>query len=195
MCPLKNRKSPRAKWWDYTNPAAYFVTICTKDRSPILGEIINGKMHHSHSGIIANILWYEIKNHFRNVELDEYVIMPNHVHGIIIIKPTMETDNMEGTGQNNIVVGTGQNNMVGTGQNNIVVGTGHALSLPPPPPNLSTIVGSYKSAVTKHCNRLGLPSGWQSRYHDVIIRTEIDYQRIKKYIITNPENWDTDELA
>lgn len=173
MCPLKNRKSPRAKWWDYTNPAAYFVTICTKDRSPILGEIINGKMHHSHSGIIANILWYEIKNHFRNVELDEYVIMPNHVHGIIIIKPTMETDNM--------------------------VGTGHALSLQQQQqqqqPNLSTIIGSYKSAVTKHCNRLGLPSGWQSRYHDVIIRTEIDYQRIKKYIITNPENWDTDELA
>src|SRR5690606_22056934 len=111
MQRLKNRKSPRAKWWDYSTPAAYFVTICTKNRLHLFGEIRNGKMQYSPSGIIANIMWYEIKNHFPCVELVEFVVMPNHVHGIIIIKPP--------------VVGTGS--VVGTGH--VVVGTGHALSL------------------------------------------------------------------
>jgi len=193
--PLKNRKSPRASWWDYSSPGVYFVTICTKDRAHLFGEIQDGKMHYSHSGIIANIIWYEIKNHCPTVELDEFVVMPNHIHGMININPPLDLD----MNSDLIVVGTGAD----------IVGTGHALSLPndvlslqsniPNPaekksPNLSTIIGSYKSAVTKHCNRLGLPSGWQSRFYDVIVKSENDYERIKNYIINNPNNWKNDDF-
>ncbi|RKD13848.1 hypothetical protein BCY91_09845 [Pelobium manganitolerans] len=206
--PLKNRKSPRASWWDYSTPGAYFVTICTKDRVHLFGEIQDRKMQYSHSGIIANIIWYEIKNHFPTVELDEFVVMPNHIHGIININPPLDLDSgsnsdsivQTGRDDSNIVVGTGRH-IVGTGRH--IVGTGHALSQPnDAPPNdaekkstsLSTIIGSYKSAVTKHCNRLGLPSGWQSRFHDVIIKSENDYERIKNYIINNPDNWKNDDF-
>ena len=185
--PLKNRKSPRASWWDYSSPGVYFVTICTKDRAHLFGEIQDGKMHYSHSGIIANIIWYEIKNHFPTVELDEFVVMPNHIHGMININPPadLDSDLKSESESPSIDVRTG------------IVGTGHALSLPNAAlslPSLSTIVGSYKSAVTKHCNRLGLPSGWQSRFHDVIVKSENDYERIKNYIINNPSNWKNDDF-
>lgn len=89
MCSLyKNKyRNESARWqnWDYRWNAAYFITICTKNREPFFGRIINEKMILSQVGVIADICWYEIKNHANNVELGEYVIMPNHIHGIIII--------------------------------------------------------------------------------------------------------------
>ena len=77
--------STRLQHWDYGQPAAYFVTICTKGRENHLGDVVNGKMNLSGVGIIADILWHEIKNHTPNIDLGEFVVMPNHVHGIIII--------------------------------------------------------------------------------------------------------------
>src|SRR5664279_1981169 len=77
--------SARLQHWDYGWDAAYFITICTKDRECLFGEIVNGSMNLSGLGIIADIMWYEIKNHAKNIELGEFVVMPNHVHGIIIL--------------------------------------------------------------------------------------------------------------
>jgi putative transposase len=76
---------PSARWqdWDYAWDAAYFVTICTKDRECYFGEVVDGIMNLSGVGIIADLLWYEIKNHAKNIELGEFVVMPNHIHGII----------------------------------------------------------------------------------------------------------------
>jgi REP element-mobilizing transposase RayT len=71
--------------WDYRRNAAYFITICTAGRVCCFGHVGDGKMHLSHLGIIADILWHEIINHARNVELDAYVFMPNHIHGILIL--------------------------------------------------------------------------------------------------------------
>ncbi|HDR50570.1 MAG TPA: hypothetical protein ENN90_02965, partial [Mariniphaga anaerophila] len=85
--------SARLKNWDYRRNAAYFVTICTGNREHYFGKIINDKMNLSGVGVIADILWYEIKNHSKMVELDEYIVMPNHIHGIVII----HSDNV-GTG-------------------------------------------------------------------------------------------------
>ena len=96
--------SARLQHWDYSWNGAYFVTICTKDRKYFFGEIVNGVMDLSKIGVIADILWYEIKNHAGNIELGEYVVMPNHVHGIIILNGNDGSD----------------------------VETRHALSLPPP---------------------------------------------------------------
>ncbi len=102
-------ESTRLQNWDYGWNARYFITICTKDRFHFFGEIENGKMKLSHQGVIVDILWHEIKNHAKNIELGEFVVMPNHVHGILIIH--------------------GNDNTVRP----VVVGTGHALSLPNDP--------------------------------------------------------------
>ncbi|HQB21123.1 MAG TPA: hypothetical protein PLW23_01965 [Bacteroidales bacterium] len=149
-------------------------------------------MELSHLGIIANVLWHEIPNHSVSVELGDFVIMPNHIHGILIIdKP-------------NVVVETGH-----------IVGSEHALNLRAQSPQphgtqslqpgdtrfqnigkntISSIIGSYKSAVTKHANRLKLKNGWQNLFHDRIIRNDEEYQRISNYIINNPINWEKDKL-
>ena len=77
--------SARLQYWDYGWNAAYFITICTKDRACVFGEIKNGSMNLSGIGIIADVLWYEIKNHAKDIELGEFIVMPNHIHGIIIL--------------------------------------------------------------------------------------------------------------
>lgn len=100
--------SARLQNWDYRWNAAYFVTICTKNRDNYFGKIVNQKMELSNVGLLANVLWFEINNHSENIELGEFVVMPNHVHGILIF-----------------------NNDISDGSN---VETRHALSLPPPMP-------------------------------------------------------------
>jgi putative transposase len=207
-------ESARAQWWDYGWNGAYFITVCTKNREHFFGEIRDGKMELLPLGVIANILWHEIPNHASFVELGDFVVMPNHIHGILIIdKPDRVNEN--GT---NVRVGDGI--VDGT-----FVGTGHALSLqtseqtseqtslqtPDQTPiaptigqnrfqnigknTVSSIIGSYKSAVTKHANRLGFENGWQSRFHDHIIRNDSEYQRISDYINNNPFNWTNDEFC
>ena len=198
--------SARAQWWDYGWNGAYFITICTKNREYFFGEINKGEIELSQLGVIADILWHEIPNHASFVELGDFVVMPNHIHGILILdKPDGGFTNPE-------------NNNDGNGN----VETGHALSLPPPPPprtpkrtskrhpikpsigqnrfqnigknTVSYIIGSYKSAVTKHANRLGFENGWQFRFHDHIIRNDAAYQRISDYIVNNPSNWKDDKF-
>lgn len=178
-------ESARAAWWDYGSPGAYFITICTADRKHYFGEIRDGVMHLSHVGVIADILWYEIPHHAKNVELGVFVVMPNHIHGILIL------NGGDGNGNGNVVE------------------TGHALSLPAPPApppaaqrfqnpgknTVSSIMGSYKSAVTKHAGRLGFEFAWQVRFYDHIIRNDPEYQRINNYIESNPENWDKDRFS
>ncbi|WKN45189.1 transposase [Tunicatimonas pelagia] len=137
--------SARASWWNYGWNGAYFVTICTENREHFFGKIHDGQMQLSRTGVVADILWHQIPYHAPFVELGDFVVMPNHVHGIIILdKPGGNTDT--------------------------VVETLYAMSLPPSKNQqmadispragtLSTVVRSYKSAVTRHANRLGLEHG------------------------------------
>jgi len=184
----------RSRWkiWDYAWAGAYFITICTHNREHYFGHVTNGEMQLSHAGILADVFWHEIKNHEKNVELGAFVVMPNHVHGILIL--------------------------TGAGAGN--VGTLHATSLhatslqttsvrarspqqknetmaeiSPKPGSVSTIIRSYKSAVTKHANRLGLVMKWQERFHDHVIRNDTEYNRISEYINHNPQKWQSDEYC
>ena len=214
--------SNRAQWWDYGQNAAYFITICTAKREHFFGEIAEGKMVLSNTGIIADILWHEIPHHAPFIELGDFVVMPNHVHGILILnKP-------DGFGGGNQYGNHGNADDGNVGDGNVGDGnveTGHALSLqqqlqqPADKPGgvqsfndhtgktigqqrfqnigkntVSSIIGSYKSAITKHANRLGLPNGWQTNYYDHIIRDDAEYMRISNYIINNPENWKNDKF-
>ncbi|MGB7785473.1 MAG: hypothetical protein WBL27_05170 [Salinimicrobium sp.] len=79
------RQSTRLQNWNYAWDAAYFVTICTRDRDHSFGKISEGEMQFSNVGVIADIMWYEIKNHAKNVEVGEFLVKPNHIHGIIVL--------------------------------------------------------------------------------------------------------------
>ncbi|MDR9399065.1 transposase [Salibacter sp.] len=151
----------RLKNWDYGSNAAYFVTICTADRNHFFGEIKNTKMYLSDIGQVANQYWSEIPDHFPFVKLDAFVIMPDHIHGIIIIDKQIHP--------NDSVI---QPNKFG-----------------PQSQNLGSIVRGFKTGVTKYARMNDIEFKWQSRYHDHIIRNEKSFYRIRKYIIDNPKNW------
>ncbi|WP_338841665.1 hypothetical protein [Flavobacterium ginsenosidimutans] len=89
--------SIRAQWWDYGWNGAYFITICTQDRKHYFGEIQNNKMILSGVGIIADLLWHQIPIHHKNVELGDFVVMPNHIHGILIIDKQLDNVNVDNT--------------------------------------------------------------------------------------------------
>ncbi len=146
--------------WDYKTPWWYFVTINTKSHQEYFGVVKNGKVIINDIGKIVNEYWLEIPKHYTSVELDYFVIMPNHIHGIIII------NNVE---------------------------TGHAPSLQLKRPSLGNIVGSYKSAVTKWCNKNEILFKWQSRYFERIIRNEPELYKIRKYIKLNPLKWEIEK--
>jgi len=191
--------SARLSTWDYSSNGAYFITICTAKRQHYFGKIINDEMQLSNIGEKTHECWMDIPSHFQFVLLDAFVVMPNHTHGIIIIdKPNTD---------------------VGVVETGAVVETGHALSLQSkhqrpsdlsqqseqnkqPHPRfrnqgkntISAMVGSFKSAVTKWCNENKLPLGWQSRFHDHIIRDNDEFHRIRNYIINNPINWNDDKF-
>ena len=200
-------ESARAQWWDYGWNGAYFITICTAKRAHFFGEVDKGRMRLSPTGVIADILWHEIPRHIPFVELGDFVVMPNHVHGILILnRPGGDVDRKPTAAAVETLHATSlPPDAIPDHMNTL-----HATSLPdfsPPPKNqwvasispkpnsVSTIVRSYKSAVTRHAHRLGLAHGWQTRFHDHIIRDDPQYQRIADYIFYNPANWENDKFC
>ncbi len=213
MALYKNKyrvESTRLQNWDYRWAAAYFITICTLDKQHFFGQIKNGVMHLNKVGIVADILWYEIKNHAKFIELGEFIVMPNHIHGILILNNPNDHFDGNDDKNTNFKVETRRTN-VETMRTNVE--TRHALSLQNQQPkpqktqtigqkrfqnqgknSISSIIGGYKSAVTKHANRLQLEFAWQSRFYDHIIRNEQSFDNISQYIINNPANWQTDRF-
>jgi len=172
----------RASWWDYGENGAYFITICTDQRKKYFGEISDGKIKLSNVGVLADVFWHEIQNHAKDVQLGQFVVMPNHIHCILIINKD-HNKNMVNNDENNIGITDimdkiqPKSRFQNQGKNTI-----------------SSIIGSYKSAITKHSNRLGFEFKWQSRFYDHIIRNEEEYIRICEYIENNPKKWEEDKL-
>jgi REP element-mobilizing transposase RayT len=153
------------------------------------GEVRNGIMGLNELGIVANQCWLDIPRHFVGVELDEYVVMPNHVHGVIAI----QSSNVGGrhANDNNISVGDRHAN-----DNNISVGDRHAcpLRLNRNTQIIPNIIGSFKSTVTRIIRKQypDFNFAWQRSYHDRIIRNEKELNAIRRYIINNPIHWELD---
>jgi REP element-mobilizing transposase RayT len=352
-------RTTSSRWqnWDYANEGAYFITICTKNRCHYFGDIKNSKMVYSPLGAIANVLWHDIKNHAKNVELGEFVIMPNHIHGILMLtgnnindgnnhnSATMNANNVEpdlvksdvalninradidetdavksdlALDMAMVTADIDETDVVKsdlaldrtmvmvtemadidetdmaksdlaldmaivmadndetdavksdvaldmtivmemvTATVTVTVEARHALPLPQKPipqipqipprqsrqsnqspqlpqsnhpptepnplyppqnhpnemdiPNetqktigqqrfqnqgkntISSIVGGFKSALTKHAHRMEFEFAWQSRFHDHVIRNNKSYEKISHYILTNPQNWDLDKF-
>jgi len=175
-------KSTRLQKWDYGWNGAYFVTICTKNRISYFGHVRNGKMYLSTIGEIAQKYWNEIPNHFPFVRLDAFVVMPNHVHGIIIIDKKYNRDVVDAQNFAHL-----QNNR----QNNIEI---HRNKFGPQSQNLASIVRGYKIGVTKNARTIKPDFGWQRLYYDHIIRDRWSYLMIHDYIIANPGKWNKDRF-
>ncbi|AUB40908.1 REP element-mobilizing transposase RayT [Nostoc flagelliforme CCNUN1] len=168
--------STRLPAWNYASDGGYFVTICTDGKKCFFGEVVQGEMQRSPIGEIAHKLWYEIPNHFSNCQIDSFCVMPNHIHGILIINQTQE-DAM------NRVSTRGDDQRGGvTGLFNPMLSKN----------SLSKIVRWYKGRCTFEINQIYEGFRWQGRFHDNIIRDEFALEQIRQYIINNPINWERD---
>ncbi len=165
-----DRRSIRLRGYDYASPGGYFVTICTLDKVCLFGEVSEGRMYLNARGRIALRMWNATPVHFPHVTLDAFVAMPNHVHGIIAIVEDNRRDAACRVPTTDGIRAFGK----------------------PQAGSLSTIVRSYKSAVTRHINRAqGTPgaTAWQSRFYEHVLRGRRDLERIRHYIARNPARW------
>ncbi|WP_430932173.1 transposase [Saccharicrinis sp. 156] len=183
-------ESARMQNWDYGWNASYFVTICTQNREHYFGEIENNEMILSEIGKMADKYWYEIPEQFPFVKLDEFVVMPNHIHGIVVI----DKQDDKRDGGDCCEHGRDAINRVSTGTKTINIGGFSGIKNPMITENLSKIIRWYKGRVTFESRKIHADFAWQSRFHDHIVRDDISYQRIKNYIINNPKKWDEDKF-
>ncbi len=171
--------------WDYGWNAYYFITICTEGREFYFGEIVNKKMKLSEIGILANKFWLEIPKHFQHVTLDEYIIMPDHIHGIILIDKPKSGDRGNNTVKTRqCLVSTAMN----TNKNEDNKTVGQTRFRNQGKNTLSSIIGSFKSVVTKNARKINPDFSWQSRFHDHVVRDEKSLHNIRRYIKTILKN-------
>jgi REP element-mobilizing transposase RayT len=184
-------QSNRLQTWDYASNAMYFITICTKNQLCFFGEIINGEMMLSEIGKIAESEWlktFDMRPDM-NLRMGEYVVMPNHFHGIITIG-----ENQYNKGLN--VLGDGG----GIGRDAMhCVSTASSPNraknkFGPQSKNLASIVRGFKIGVTKNARTVHADFAWQPNYHEHIIRNNNSHQKISNYIINNPTQWNADKF-
>lgn len=175
---LPRRKPTRLRDYDYSQPGTYFVTICAQHRKCLFGTIVNGQMQLNEIGKIIVECWNRIPQHFPSVGLGDYVIMPNHIHGIIT--------------QNIVGARSPCSTENASNRRGEVTSPAHRDL-----PALGKIVAYFKYQSTKHINQHhNTPRTriWQRNYHDHIIRDDPDLQRIRQYIQENPMKWELDQL-
>jgi putative transposase len=207
-----NPKSNRLQNYDYSSNWWYFITICTKNKEHYFGKIQNGKMILNEYGKIIEKYFLEIPQHFINVVLDEYIIMPNHIHGILIINNINNNNNCKDVamlhlyGSNNNSNNNNNSNSNNNNSNNDYndnnyknVAMPHLYdydfsNISPKKWELWTIIRSFKSICTKMINKLNyVYFAWQPNYYDRIIRNQNELQRIQKYIMENSLKWEKDK--
>ncbi len=201
---IHHRRSIRLKGYDYSQAGLYFVTICCQDRECLFGKIVGAEnflpeMVLNDAGKIANECWLKIPEHFPNAVLHEYIIMPNHVHGIIELTETVganqhspETNTPE---TNNNAVMANQYSPETNGAKPETNGAKNVSPLRSPSKTIGSIVRGYKIGVTKWFRtNADIKNVWQRNYYEHIIRDEQSYQRIAEYIVNNPEKWQADKF-
>ena len=172
----RRRRSTRLPGYDYGQPGAYFITVCTQGRACLFGDVVDGEMRLNRLGEMVQWTWHDLPNHNANIRLDAFVAMPNHVHGIIWIVDDPV-----------IVVGA-------------TVGAGSEPAPTEPDPThrahgLPEIVRQFKTFSARRINQWRNTPGtavWQRNYYEHIIRNEASLNRIREYILTNPLRWAVD---
>ncbi len=188
---IHHRKSIRLKEYDYTNPNWYYITICTHNKEHLFGRIVNNKIQLNEYGIIVNEEWLKTKEIRKNIDLDYYIIMPNHIHGIIIIEYNEEGATRWVAPNNDLIIpiDAKANGAIKKGASQRLTPTIQSNSL-------GSIIGQFKSVCTKRINKIDVMNTkpiWQRNYYEHIIRNDDDLYRIRKYIELNPLKWQLDE--
>jgi REP element-mobilizing transposase RayT len=170
-------ESTRLRGWDYSREGLYFVTICTHNRVHCFGEVIAGEMVLSPIGKIVAEEWQKTPLIRPNVELDAWILMPNHSHGIVMIMHQMQISEPP----------------VETPRRGVSTTNPDAPIARLQPNSLGAIIGQFKSVCTKRIWAAGFRDfAWQPRFYDSIIRNERSLVRIREYIINNPRRWEQD---
>jgi putative transposase len=158
------RRSIRLPEYDYSKAGAYYITICSHNKKLIFGKIIDGEIIPSKIGILVEQHLKEIPDHFENVFIDDYIIMPNHIHFILSIVGVQNFEPLRNEYQKII------------------------------PRSIGSIIRAYKASVTKRCKKEEYKNKiWQRNYFEHIIRNQEDHYRIREYIQNNPLQWELDE--
>lgn len=183
---IHKRKNIRLKGFDYSSEGAYFITIVTKDREPLFGEIVGEEMVLNDLGKIVAEEWVRSAEIREEIEIEDFVVMPNHFHAVVYI-------NNDDSNRNNP---PGDDPVGATGRSPLqiksaVAPTNHG----PRPRSLGALMAGFKSAVTTRINTLrgtpGVPV-WQRNYYDHIVGSDREYEQIAAYIADNPAKWLTD---
>lgn len=178
---VNKRRSIRLPGYDYSQAGYYFVTICCYQRKCLLGEIINGTMRLNQYGEIVQKEWLKSAVIRTEISLDEFIVMPNHFHGIVIINP----------------VGANINPVGANGCSPLPESSKKPIMPLMKPKSLSSLMAGFKSSVTKQINIIRNTPGtkvWQRNYYEHIIRDEKALNNIRQYIINNPMSWYKDQL-
>lgn len=202
--------SARLQNWDYGSNGAYFITICTKEMQHFFGEVVDKKMILNLIGALAEKYWIEMQKQFPYVELGNFQIMPNHMHGILIIDKSVvvpvETrfiasnseediefiasdfegiENLADGSETRLIASVPEKEEIGgfAGENNPMVAD-----------NISRIIRWYKGRCTFEMRKINPKYGWHPRFHDHIIRNSESFERIQNYIEENPSRWDEDKF-
>ena len=186
-----HRRSIRLKGYDYSSEGAYYVTIVAQGRECLFGEIVDGGMILNDAGQMIVKWWNELPNKFPNIVLGEFVVMPNHFHGIIFIMETVGAD---------LRVCPEDERVCPNDEENVSAQKGEHVGSPPRA-SLSRIIQWFKTMTTneyirgvKQLNwKPFVGKLWQWNYYEHIIRNEKDLQRIADYIVANPSRWNEDD--
>ena len=175
------RRSLRLPAYDYAQAGAYFVTVCTHDRRCLFGDVVDGATRLNDVGRVVETCWEAIPDHFPHAGLDAYIVMPNHIHGIVWITAAA------------MIVGAKNLSPLPDASRRQKSPPPSASSFQTPLRTLGSIVRGFKTGVTKWVREnTGVHHVWQRNYYDHVIRNEDDLQRIRQYIADNPARWAED---
>ncbi len=175
---FQHRRSMRLQGRDYSLAGAYFITLCTQDRECLFGEIVDGDMRLDGRGQIVADEWKKTPIIRPNIQLDAWVVMPNHFHGILVVEARKAA-------------------LAGSCGMRASQDPQHATTLRSPAQTIGAIIRGFKSAVTKRINHLCQTPNtplWQRNYHERIIRNAFEMNQIREYIQKNPMRWETDSF-
>lgn len=195
MGKFKNKyriPSARLQSWDYGANGAYFITICTQNREHYFGEIVSGEMQLNELGQLAEKYWLEITHHFSFVELGNFVVMPNHTHGILIIDK-----NTNVSVETRLIASpqlTASPQLIASLPQTEINGGFAGTKNPMLQENISRIIRWYKGRCSFQMRKIHADFGWQSLFHDHIIRNAQSFETIQNYIENNPMNWNNDKF-
>ena len=186
-----HRRSIRLRGYDYSGPGAYFVTICTERRRCLFGDIADGEMRLNEYGRLVSECWHDLPRHYGCVQSDAFVVMPNHVHGIVMLTDDRDPE---------VRSGSQPTSLTHTLTTDPGVGAGLQPARPRPAPRkrhgLPEIVRGFKTFSSRRINEARNTQGtrlWQRSYYERVVRNEDELQRIREYIVHNPLGWATDE--